>query len=137
MSAQERPEQGWQLADAAERLHALGIHRPDDRPALVMVPRDAEGDQARALGQLDDGPDHPPATIVTSRFTSADVQDLLAAIAARDWSPAARHYSYGFSYDAEHDVISITTNAPEPERNLLTARFGDCVQIQYGEGFRR
>jgi hypothetical protein len=130
----ERPEQGWQLADAAQRLHALGIHRPTDSPALVMVPRDSAGDEARALGQLSDGPGRPPARIVTSRFTAAEVRDLLAAIAERDWSPAAKRFRYGFGYDAALDVVSITTSAPEGERILLAERFGDRVQIQYAKG---
>lgn len=133
-SADERPEQGWQLADAAERLHALGIHRPGDGPAVVMVPRDAVGDAARALGQVGDGPDRPPARVVTSRFTEAEVRDLMAAIAERDWSPAAKQYRYGFGYDAGHDAIAITTSAPDAERRLLAERFGDRVQIQYAEG---
>ncbi len=137
VAEEERPEQGWELADAAERLQALGIHRPGDQPAVVMVPRDEAGDQARALGQLDDSPNQPAARIVSSRFTASEVRDLLAAIAERDWSPAAKRYFYGFGYDAAHDVISITTDAPETERSLLADRFGDRVQIQYGEGSRR
>ena len=132
--ADERPEQGWQLSDAAERLHALGIHRPAGGPAVVVVPRDSRGDEARALGQLDDGPDRPPATVVTSRFTEAEVQELMAAIAQRDWSPAAEGFFYGFFYDAARDVISITTSAPESDRSLMAERFGDRVHIQYGEG---
>jgi hypothetical protein len=133
----ERPEQGWQLADAAERLHALGIHRPDGGPAVVAVPRDSSGDEARALGQLSDGPDRPSAIVVTSRFTAGEARDLVHAIAERDWSPAAKQYRYGFGYDASLDAILITTNAPEAERGLIASRFGDNVQIQYGEGFSR
>jgi hypothetical protein len=135
--ADERPEQGWQLADAAERLHALGIHRPDGGPAVVAVPHDSSGDEARALGQLSDGPDCPPALVVTSRFTTGEVRDLVHAIAERDWSLAAKQYFYGFGYDASLDAILITTNAPEAERGLIASRFGDSVLIQYGEGGRR
>lgn len=133
-SADDRPEQGWQLADAAERLRALGIHRPGDGAAVVVVPRDSAGDEARALGQLDDGPQRPPAVIVTSRFTAAEVRELLAAIAQRDWSPEAQQYRYGFGYDPALDAVAISTSAPEGERRLIAARFGDRVQIQYAEG---
>jgi hypothetical protein len=136
-AADERPEQGWQLADAAERLHVLGIHRPADGAAIVMVPSDSAGDQARALGHLDDGPERPPANIVTSRFTAADVRELLAAVAERDWSPEAKRYRYGFSYDAGIDAILISTSAPEAERRLIAGRFGDRVQISHGKGGSR
>jgi hypothetical protein len=132
----ERPEQGWQLADAAEQLHALGIHRPHDGPAVVTVPSDSSGDEARALGLLGDGPDRPPAIVVTSRFTAGEVQDLVHAIAERDWSLAAKQHRYWFAYDAALDAILITTNAPEAERGLLASRFGDRVQIQYADGGR-
>ena len=131
---EERPEQGWQLSDAAERLHALGIHRPSDGAAVVMVPRDSAGDEARALGALSDGPDAPPARIATSRFTAAEVRELMAAIAERDWSPDAKQFRYGFGYDAGLDVVRITTSAPHEERTLMAERFGDRVQIEYGEG---
>jgi hypothetical protein len=134
----QRPEEGWQLADAAERLHALGIHRPSEGAAIVMVPRDSAGDEARALGQLDDGPQHPPARIVTSRFTASDVRELIAAIARRDWSPEAQQHRYAFGYDPALDRVAITTSAPESERILIAERFGDGVHIQYAEfGFRR
>lgn len=62
-----------------------------------MVPRDAAGDQARALGQLPDGPGHPPARIVTSRFTRGELQALMHAISLRDWSRDAKQYEYGFA----------------------------------------
>jgi hypothetical protein len=133
-AADERPEQGWQLADAAERLHALGVHRLSGGAAVVMVPRDSARDEARALGQLDDGAGRPPAMIVTSRLTAAEVRDLLAAIAERDWSPEARQYRYGFSYDAALDAVAISTFAPEGERRLIAKRFGGRVHIQYAEG---
>src|SRR4051794_25466308 len=96
--ADERPEQGWELSDAAERLQALGIHRPGAGPAIVMVPRDSAGDEARTLGQLNDGPDRPPASIVTSRFSGGEVRELMDAISLRDWSPAATQYKYAFGY---------------------------------------
>jgi hypothetical protein len=132
--ADERPEQGAELADAAERLQALGIHRRGGGPAIVMVPRDSAGDEARALGQLSDGPHHPPARIVTSRFSRAEVRELMDAISLRDWSPAAAGYKYGFGYDAAADVVSITTSAPEAERRLIAERFGDRVHVEYGDG---
>jgi len=87
---------------------------------------------------LDDGPERPPARIVTSRFTAAEVRQLLAAVAKRDWSPAAKQYRYGIGYDAANDVVAISTSAPEEERRLMGERFGNRVRIEYVEaGGRR
>jgi len=102
-----------------------------------MVPRDSAGDEARKLGQLSDGPDRPPASIVTSRFSGAEVRELMGAISLRDWSPAARQYKYAFGYDAAADVVSITTSAPEAERHVMAELFGDRVQVEYSDGLGR
>ena len=129
-------EHGRELAEAAERIGALGIDRRADGSAVVIVPSEDGDARPLEVTHLPDGPGRPMAVIRRSRFSRAQIAQATSFIATDEAAAAIRLHGCHFSYDAAEDAVVVITSAPTKDTVRVRELLGDRVQFRFGEARR-
>lgn len=116
-----------QVDDYARKVGGLGVYYEQSTGRYVVrMPRTAKA-SARSLRIAG-----AEAAVKPSRTTQAELTAIRSTLENRQWRSDAKKYAYGFHYDAERDVMSVTTNAPAETMRPLLAKYPTLVQAKYG-----
>ncbi|WP_148256518.1 hypothetical protein [Kribbella flavida] len=119
-----------QVDDYATKAGGLGVYLDSTTGKYVVrMPRNAMASKAARSVRIAGA----ETVVQPSRTTQAELTAIRSTLESRQWTAGAKKYSYGFHYDAQGDVMSVTTNAPAAVMKPLLAKYPSLVQAKYGD----